>query len=413
MRPLREWTLTHWLIAIGVFMLVLLLGTVLYVFTQPQVFVPQPIDEPDQIGTGQLPGEQPGAPTFPPSAIEQIPLDQIQGLGLDTGVDEIALGGVTASPDIIDFAADYVTRSTGNTLSYYDPNTRRFYRINPDGTTQKVGDRIFAELDSVAWANNGDEAVLEFPDGTNVVYNFDTDEQVTLPQHWTEFDFSPDSNNLAFKSLALDINERWLAVSDKSGGGSRRIAHLGNNEEIVDVDWSPNNQVVATYTEPEGVSQTEVFFVGFNQENFPLSKVEGLKFESTWSPNGENLIYSSSEARNNFAPSLWVVDGTGSTLGQNRRRIGLPTWSHKCTFATPEKMYCGVPTTLPEGAGLIPSIADQIPDQIYEVDLSTGSTSLLAIPEDDLNVQSIIVSEEGDQLFIQDRITGKLKRIQI
>ncbi len=413
MRPLREWTLTHWLIAIGVFVIGVLIATVIYVVLQPGVFTPPPTTPPVQLPGGDLPPDQVGSPTFPQSPIEQIPLDQVQGLDTQQGIDQIALGGITSSPDVVIDIARNITNAPNNTINYYNPNTQRFYKINADGTEQKVSNKIFAQIDSVAWAGNGSDAVIEFPDGSNIVYNFETDEQVTLPAHWTEFDFSPDSENLAFKSLALDVNERWLAVSSTTGGSSRRIAHLGNNEDIVTVDWSPNNQVVATYTEPNGLNQTEVYFVGFNQENFPLSKVEGLKFEASWTPTGDNLVYSSSESANNFLPSLWIVDGKGPTIGQNRRRLDLNTWSHKCTFGSSSTMYCGVPSTLPRGAGLIPSIADTIPDHIYKVDLVTGVSSRIAIPETDLNVSELIVNEDETQLFIQDRISGKLKKIQL
>lgn len=71
--------------------------------------------------------------------------------------------------------------------------------------------------------------------------------------------------------------------------------------------------------------------------------------------------------------------------------------------------YCGVPTSLPRGAGLIPSVADDIPDDLYRVDLNTGQSTRLAIPATSLNVQALRVSENGDELFIHDKFSGEVR----
>lgn len=413
MFKVRQWQLIHWLIAIGIALLILLGGVVVYVLLRPSIFVPPPPIEP-VIPLGILPPEVPGPPTFPPSPVEEVPTRLIVGLEIEAPIDLTAQGGITNVTTLTGTPVQHISLgATGDTINYYDPESKRFYRIDASGTVTKISDQIFAEIESVVWAPNGDDSILEFPDGRNILYNFETGEQITLPQHWEEFDFSPDSNNIAFKSLALDPSERWLAVSSKNGNESRRIAHLGSNERIVDVEWSPNNQVVATYTKPNGLSSEEVFFVGMNNENFPLTKIHGINFEGRWVPEGNQILYSAAHQDSNFNPSLWVADGSGTTMGQNRKRINLQTWSHKCAFASADLMYCGVPISLPKGSGLIPALADGIPDQIFEVNLRTGVTSLLAIPEEDLNVENIILSSDGSQLFIQDGLSGRLKRIDI
>ncbi|HNU96331.1 MAG TPA: hypothetical protein PKH95_02895, partial [Candidatus Magasanikbacteria bacterium] len=35
-------------------------------------------------------------------------------------------------------------------------------------------------------------------------------------------------------------------------------------------------------------------------------------------------------------------------------------------------LYCAVPQSLPQGAGISPSIANGTPDELYKIDLTTG-----------------------------------------
>lgn len=409
---LRDWRWPQWTILISLILLVAGLGVLVYMLSVPTAFVPPTPEQPTPIGG--LPTPIPGAPTLPPSDIERVPLSQIQGTDLPRGVDLVAQGDVTQIDSVSLFPTRFTAlAASGNEINFYDPEVSRFYRISDTGVITKIGEQVFAEVQDVAWADNAADAILEFPDSSNIRYNFDTNEQVTLPSHWDEFDFSPASTSLAFKSNALDPEERWLAISDANGGNTRRIEHLGEEGDIVDVDWSPNNQVVATYTRPDGLSRSELFFLGFNGERFPLSRLNGLNFEGRWAPGGRQMLYSVAEQANGFKPRLWVVDGSGTAMGGNRVPFALETWPHKCAFASATVAYCGVPTQLPDGAGLIPSVADNIADDLYRVDFAAGTSSRLAIPNTPINVGAAQVSADGKTLFIQDTFTGTIKKVQV
>lgn len=409
---MRDWHWPQWVLFIGSILLVILGGVVAYLLLTPSAFVPAPVTETPGLGT--LPTIQPGRPTFPPSDIENVPLEQIQGTDIDGGPDLIARGGVTLVEPVSQFPVDYVNLSSnGSALNYYDAETKRFYRIDADGVISKIGQQVFAEVRNVTWAGNGSDSILEFPDSSNIRYNFDTNEQVTLPSHWDDFAFAPSSTSLAFKSNAVDPDQRWLAVADVNGSSTRLIEPLGENGNILTVDWAPNNQVIGTYSRADGLTRSELFFVGFNGENFPLSKLEGLKFEGKWFPDGKRLMYSVAHQTDDFRPRLWLVDGTGTSMGQNRQSLSLQTWPHKCVFASTETAYCGVPTSLPRGAGLIPSVADDIPDELYKVDLRNGTTSKIATPETDLNVGSLSLSSDGTTLFVHDAFTKTIKKLNL
>lgn len=401
------------MLLIGGILFALLLGIVAYVLLTPDAFRPTPTP-PGGIPSGGLPAIQPGSPTFPPSDIERIPLSQIQGGDINRGPDLIASGGITQLNNVTQFPVDFIALSPGgDSVNYYDADQKRFYRVDENGAITKVGDQIFANASNVVWASNASDAVVEFPDGSNIRYNFETNDQVTLPAHWDDFSFAPSSESLAFKSNALDPDERWLAISDLDGGSARKIQHLGENGDILNVDWAPNNQVVGTWSKTDGLSRSELFFLGFNGENFPLSKLHGLNFEGRWTPSGKQMMYSVIHQSTNFNPTLWLVDGSGSSMGQNRKPIGLQTWTEKCTFASESVAYCGVPTSLPQGAGLIPSVANETPDNIFRVNLENGTVAKIATPSADINVAAMTVSADGSTLFIHDRFSKGIKKIQL
>lgn len=410
---LRDWRWPQWTLLGGVILLVIVGGVLTYVLLNPSALAPTPTPG-EQIPIGSLPTPIAGGPRLPASDVEKIPLTQIQGTDRAPGIDLIARGGETQVDAVSLFPTQYVNLSSnGSSMNYYDPETKRFYRIDSNGTISKIGDQVFAEVSGVTWAPNDSDAIVEFPDSSNIRYNFDTNEQVTLPAHWDDFGFSPSSSSVAFKSNALDPDERWLATADANGGSTRRIAPLGENGDMVNVDWAPNNQVIATYSRPDGLSRSDLYFVGFNGENFPLSRLNGLNFEGRWTPDGDTLLYSVAEQALEFRPRLWVVNGTGETMGRNRQPIALSTWPHKCTFAGDSTAYCGVPTEVPAGAGLIPSVTDTIPDELYKVDTNTGTITKIATPASQVNVESLQLSADGKTLFIHDKFTGAIKKVQV
>jgi len=304
----------------------------------------------------------------------------------------------------------------GDSMNYYDPSDDRFYKINEDGSVTRLSDQKFPDVDSVAWADQGDKAVVEFPDGSNVVYNFETQVQVTLPAHWEDFDFSPSGSEIITKSIAVDPGNRWLVITNDDGTRTTGIAALGYNEDKVQVNWSPNDQVVAfsdTGPSQTGFGRGMIIPVGKNEENFQGLIVEGFNYEALWSPRGDKILYSVAGETSDYKPSLWLVDGDGEDIGDNRRSLGVETWVDKCTFSTATSIICAVPQNLPANSGIQTGLADHTNDYIYEVDLSSGVSSLLAIPEDDMSIDNLTLSDDGSTLYFTDANSGVLKMIKL
>ncbi|MBI3290934.1 hypothetical protein HYZ76_01470 [Candidatus Falkowbacteria bacterium] len=327
---------------------------------------------------------------------------------------ETASGGLTKTNALTSSRAFQPTiDADGQSAIYYDKTTGLFYRINAAGQATPLTSQLFFEVENVTWSPDKKQAVLEYPDGSNVVYNFATGKQVTLPKHWKDFDFSPDGKQLVLKSMGLDEENRWLAVASADGSQAVKIEHLGNKDSTVYPSWSNNNQIIAMYTEDQDFNRQNLFFVGLNGENFKSMAINGRGFQNQWSTNGDKLLYSVYSSGNEYKPTLWIVEASGDRIGLNRKSLQLDTWADKCDFADNDLVYCAVPRSLPEGAGIFPSELDNSAYDIYQIDLKSGFRSKVAIPEGSHNIDNVIVTADGNYLYFTNQNTGQLYNIRL
>lgn len=385
-------------------------GALYYFFFRPAP-PPPSVMEPDGTETGGLPGAGTGGPpvTVPPGAggaPSLPPAASVAGGGL-TVTTPLTTGDVT----------DVTLAADGTSANFYNPNDGKFYTVNADGDLTLLSDEEFPDVETVEWNGDGDKAVLEFPDGSNIVYDFATEQQVTLPQHWEDFTFSPTTDEIEAKALGVDPNNRWLVTVNADGSNVKAFQALGENADKVTVAWSPNDQVVAfsdTASELSGgLDRKLILPLGTNDENYRGLTVEGLGFLPVWAPDGKRLLYSVSGDYSSNKPLLWIVDATPATMGENRRSLSLNTWADKCTFADATTAYCAVPRSLPANAGIQRPLFVAYPDSVYKIDVATGRVSLIAIPEEDVTMENLRVSEDGATLYFISRDEGNLQSIRL
>lgn len=396
---------------------VFVMGLVMYMLffgeaptTQPPTTQPTPDEQP----TGGLtPAEQavPGAGET--STTEGGALPQAAS---------VADGGVTQTTALTTGPVQNTTLSAdGKSVNFYNNDDGHFYTISKDGTIVKLSKETFPDVQTVAWNKSSEKAVLTFPDSSKIIYDFENQSQVTLPSHWDDVSFSPSSNQIIAKSLALDPNNRWLVTANDNGSNVIPIQALGDNADKVLVDWSPNDQVVGFadtaailgIESASGFDTQTIFPIGKNAENFKGLVIEGFGFQPSWSPSGKTLLYSVYGDYSLGKPLLWLVDGTAASMGNNRHSLGLNTWANKCTWNSDTQIYCAVPQNLPENAGLQPSLYSGLPDTLYKMDLTNNRVSVVAIPENDTTMLNLSVSKDESLLYYTDALTGQLKLIKL
>lgn len=360
----------------------------------------------------------------PPPSGEVLPPGQLPGAGpapaTTTGVtlgpegELLPISGIiepttpayykpVAVRQVVSETATYPSLNAGGDFRYYNANDGKFYRVMPDGSIKTLSDQIFFNAQKVTWAKNKNEAVVEYPDSSKIIYNFDTNKQVTLPKHWQDFSFSADGAQVAAKSIGLDPSNRWLVTVDSDGTGAKLIEPMGENGDKVTVNWSPSQQVVAFSQtgEPQGGERREVLFIGLNGENFKSAIVEGSGFQPQWSTTGKKLLYSVYSSRSDFKPELWLVDAYGENIGNNRRLLKLNTWADKCTFSNDDTAFCAVPKDLPSGAGMARDIAGYNYDDLYKIDLKTGLKTPIPL-NDNFNITNISYNAGTKKIMFTD-----------
>lgn len=329
--------------------------------------------------------------------------------------DRIASGGLTRAESLESARTLSPTLSPTGSLSFYDENDGHFYTIDENGNRRRLSNKKFFGAKKVTWAPSTDKAIIEFPDASKVIYDFESEQQVTLPNHWEDFSFASDGETFAAKALGRDPENQWLITVDSDGSNAKLVEHLGNNADKVTVSVSPDNAVVALAQtgDPVGFDTREVILIGQNNENYKALRIDGFNFKPVWSPTGEHLLYSAASGASDYKPLLWFVSARGDAIGKNRTNLGLNTWASKCTFADPSTVYCAVPDDLPAGIGLQPDLNEGGSDSIYRIDLKQGKTTLVGKPEGDLNIKTLVVSKDLRTLYMQSSASGGLSQMRL
>jgi len=326
--------------------------------------------------------------------------------------------GITTTPTVYrpeavsKISSDFATYASANkngNYRYHNTLNGKFYRIDTKGKLTELADKTFYNVKDVTWAPTKDLAVIEYPDSSKIIYNFEKNTQVSIPKHWQEFSFSSDSSEIAAKSMGLSPSSRYLITTKDDGTGTKIIEGMGNNSQYVDISWSPSKQVVAFSQTGRslGGDRREVLMVGLNGENFKSLEIEGSNFEPQWSDTGKKLLYSVNNARSSYKPELWITDSYGDSIGNNRTLVNLNTWASKCTFSGDTTLFCAVPRTLPVGAGMNKAVANSTYDNLYKIDLTTGLKTPLSLGNDNFTVDTISYNKtKGKILFTDLNKTG-------
>lgn len=343
--------------------------------------------------------------------------DRVTGL---PEIDYVANGSYTE----VEKVADVEVRSLHvgkNGVSYLSLEDNKFYRL-PIGGGDPIllSDDTFDFTDKVEWSPDGRKVVLEYPDGANIIYDFNKSKKVTLPMGLTDPEFTDDSERLAYKFYGNSEEDNWLVYSKSDGTSTVAVEPMGENGEKVQVEWSPNNTVMAIYHKSIGIESEELFLIGTKGENFKSIVVEGAKFEGIWSPKGDRLLYSTVHSNTGYRPSLWIVDAEGGRIGLNHFNLGLQTWVNKCVFSTDNvNIYCAVPSNLPEAAGLYPDVLNDSPDVFYKVNLKTGISELIAWPvegadyDSEFQVKEIFTDTNSGSLYFLDAFSGNVYKLRL
>lgn len=322
----------------------------------------------------------------------------------------IADGGPTLTVQLTSSSAQSPTLTEGNKITFYDKKSGAFYLIDTNGELLQLNSNTFPEAETVVFSTNAQKAALEFPDGSNIVYDLLTDKQTTLPSHWEDFTFSPDSEQLVSKSMGSDPYSRTLVVTNANGSQAEAIAILGNNADEVELTWSPNDTVVAfseTGSSQSAFGRQEIYLIDKNGDANNALIVEGSNFEAIWSPSGNGILYSVADPARNDRPSLWYSSADGS----NRQELSVETWVEKCTFKSETSVICAIPKEVKNYSGFDHRLIDA-GDNLYEINLTSKRSTLLAELTTEMQMFNLTLSNDQSILYFSDG-AGRLNSMRL
>ncbi len=317
---------------------------------------------------------------------------------------QIANGGSTAVRQLTTSNVLSPTLTANGSLAYYDPADGRFYTITDAGTATAISPKQFPAASNVTFAPDATAAILEYPDGNNIVYSFTSGQQVSMPSHWEDFSFSSDGSAIAAKSIGNDPTNRSLIMTSTDGSKTTVIAALGSNDDKVSVNLSPSNNIVAfsrTGGVQSGFGREEYYLVGLDGQAAGALIVDGSNFSAIWAPDGNHLLYSVADPSNDYDAALWYADSRGDRGGDARVRINLSTWVEKCTFASASQLYCAAPSTISTGDGADHNLATAM-DNVYKIDVPSGKVTLVGYPAIQTHMTNLSLSADGLTLYYQD-----------
>ncbi|MDO8435554.1 MAG: hypothetical protein Q7S89_02630 [bacterium] len=364
----------------------------------------------------------PQVPDFPTTGI-RTPVTPVDTGGTDSNQpkvvtpDLVARGGVTTIRSVSGSSALFPIYRTGtNDIVTYDRAKGQFFKTPlSGGAVTPLADRRFPQAVEAIWSPTGNQVIVGFPDEAKVYYDFSAGKQATIPKQWEEIAFSKDGGQIAFKVMNDNPDKRWFAYGKPDGSEVNLVEPLGREAEKFIVSWSPNQQVAGLFNRPKGFSRQEVFLVGLHGENFKSMLVEGSGLLPQWSPDGAQLLYSVHpyDLDQGLKPELWVVDASPETIGQNRIQLNVQTWADKCVFEDAGHLLCAVPRELPRGAGPYRSLADDVPDDFYRVDTSSGLKTVIAQPDHDVRAENLQVMDAGQRLIFTDALSGEVSELRL
>lgn len=351
-----------------------------------------PVQEPGGQGSGQFPSAGPGGEGVAPTGTGRFPVEPSDGLG--PYVADGATGAVVGAAPLGD-----------GSLRYYDAVRQQFVNLAADGSLTPLSPDKFFGVSGVTWAPGKTKAIVGYPDGSKVLYDFTTQQQSTLPRAMSSFSFDPSGDKLASLYLGSSKEEQWLVVSNDDGSQIQLVEPVGGKVQNFTPSWSPSGQIVGLFAEAVDGGRQEVVPIGRNGENFRSFVAPGRGFTAEWSPSGERILYSVFSDGTEGRPSLYLADGNADSFGSNSVSLGLSTSADWCSFSG-ASVYCAALDNPPPLLATYPELAQGQPASLWRVDLASGQrTRVTSLPQ---GFTPGGVSADQDGVYVADQSNGRI-----
>ncbi len=179
-------------------------------------------------------------------------------------------------------------------------------------------------------------------------------------------------------------------------------------------EWTPawpTSSMITLTTKPAGTVPGFVYSLDPDKKTF--KKIFGgvLGLTTNTSPDGKNILYSSSQ-NSQIAINIYNLSS------KNNSGMSITTLPEKCVWQSASILYCAVPTYIPSGnypddwyQGAISFV-----DQIYKINISTLETSMIGNPGSvgaSIDAMNLAVDTANKYLIFTNKKDGSLWSLDI
>jgi Tol biopolymer transport system component len=224
------------------------------------------------------------------------------------------------------------------------------YAVDPDGSNQQL---VSNNSETGQWSPDGSRIAL-FTDLGERLFNFDTGDSVDLGLPSDRYPdlalfcavWSPNGKRLAcegFGQTDPSLNGVYTLRSS-DGGDLQRVTYEPNGDDCPS-DYSPNgNRLVITRANETTFELDTIKLDGSGRKRITPQGMELNFCNGSWSPQGNQIVFSAHVPNGDYHSSVWVVHFDGSGLRQ------LPI-AGPCggPFSDPSTYGCFNPVWSPDG----------------------------------------------------------------
>lgn len=207
--------------------------------------------------------------------------------------------------------------------------------------------------------------------------------------------------------------KRSLNISNPDGSNWKKLTDLGTDDYFL--SSVPGSSLASFWGRPTADRAMSLETVSISGEGRRSFSPPFYGADFLWSPNGEFLLTSSSDAPLGKNLSLRIIESTGAV-----KSLSIPTLISKAVWSKDSRtLYYALPGSLPENTILPNEYFEKnlhSKDTFWKIDVSTGKKSRLIELKETTQVfdsSDLFLSEEEDALYFTDRVTKRLYRIEL
>jgi len=302
----------------------------------------------------------------------------------------------------------------GDNIVYFDQKAGEFYIASTAGTNiEPLTQAGFRNVEDIVWSPQKDKAIIVFPEEKHT-YDLVEKSSTKLDEHITAATFSPDGSKILYKFDSDELHA--LAQADPDGSNWKKIKDVGPGNLVL--HWYRPDRI-AYHSPASGYSRTTIYTCNLEGKDIKVIASDNYGSGARWSPDGLKMIFTTSP-KESSSLALKLAWGDGSHV----RDLGMNSLVEKCTFSQDSKtLYCALPEPISTRFVLPDDWYDKkviTSDSFWKIDTETGERTKIASTDDietlygkAFDVSNLFVSQDASRLFFTARNDGKLYSIAL